>query len=132
MFWLTCQSPNYRWCRSDNAISCAKLGTKTSIQKCQFNMPTSGVSAGHIIPQSVLCSCRGLASFPSLPIGEFNRLKWDKVDAKVSLFNTWDTPALAWWAFFWSPQFPVANEYRSPSVMIFVLMANSILKSCQK
>ena len=56
---------------------------------------TSGVSAGHIIPQSVLCSCLGLANLPSLPIGEFSLLKCDNVDANVSLFNTWDTPALA-------------------------------------
>ena len=34
---------------------------------------TSGVSAGQIMPQSVLCSCRGLANFPSRPIGELRR-----------------------------------------------------------
>ena len=33
---------------------------------------TSGVSAGHIMPQCVLWSCRGLASFPSRPIGELS------------------------------------------------------------
>lgn len=48
----------------------------------------SGVSAGQIIPQRVLCNCLGLASLPSLPIGEFTRRKCDKVDAKVNLFNT--------------------------------------------
>lgn len=42
---------------------------------------------------------------------------------------TCDTPARAWWAFFWSPQLPVAREYLSPSVMILVLMASSRLKS---
>jgi len=34
------------------------------------------------------------------------------------LWLTWDTPARAWWAFFWSPQLPVANEYFNPSVII--------------
>ena len=43
--------------------------------------------------------------------------------------RTCDTPALAWWAFFWSPQLPVAREYLSPSVMMRVLMASSMLKS---
>ena len=42
---------------------------------------------------------------------------------------TWETPARAWWAFFWSPQLPVANEYLRPSVMIRVLIASSRLKS---
>lgn len=42
---------------------------------------------------------------------------------------TWDTPALAWWAFFTSPQFPVAREYFRPSEMVLVLMASSRLKS---
>lgn len=50
---------------------------------------TSGVSAGQTIPHSVLCSCLGFASFPSLPIGEFRRLRWESVDAKVRRFNTW-------------------------------------------
>lgn len=36
------------------------------------DQPTSGVSAGQIIPQCVLCSCLGLASLPSLPMGEFS------------------------------------------------------------
>ena len=90
---------------------------------------TSGVSAGQIIPQWVLCNCRGRANLPSLPMGEFSRRKWESVDANVNRFNTWDTPALAWWAFFWSPQFPVANEYLNPSVIVFVLIAKSILKS---
>lgn len=52
------------------------------------SQPTSGVSAGHIMPHKVLWSCRGLANLPSLPIGEFTRLKWESVDAKVNLFNT--------------------------------------------
>ena len=99
-----------------------------------FTKPTawpSGVSAGHIIPQWVLCSWRGRASLPSLPMGEFRRRKWDKVDANVSLLRTCDTPARLWWAFFWSPQFPVAKEYLSPSVITFGLRANSMLKSCK-
>ena len=78
----------------------------------------SGVSAGQIIPHSVLCSWRGLASLPSRPMGELMRRKWESVEAYVSRFNTWETPALAWWAFFWSPQLPVAREYFRPSEMI--------------
>lgn len=49
---------------------------------------TSGVSAGHTIPHSVLCSCRGLASLPSLPMGELTLRRWDSVEAKVRRFNT--------------------------------------------
>lgn len=154
---------------------------------------TSGVSAGHTIPHSVLCSCLGFASLPSLPIGELTRRRWDSVEANVRRFNTYklkkgkaddletfwprwiteliksedaglmlsrptgdnfsfpiqtlhhvsqccanqveaavltcDTPARAWWAFFTSPQFPVASEYFRPSEMILVLMASSRLKS---
>ena len=55
-----------------------------------YTSPTaapSGVSAGQIIPQRVLCSWRGLASLPSRPIGELIRRKWDSVDAKVNLEN---------------------------------------------
>ena len=44
-------------------------------------------------------------------------------------YHTCETPALAWWAFFWSPQLPVAREYLRPSVIILVLMDNSRLKS---
>jgi len=47
----------------------------------------------------------------------------------INTFTTWETPARAWWAFFWSPQLPVANEYLRPSVMIRVLIASSRLKS---
>lgn len=90
---------------------------------------TSGVSAGQIIPQWVLCNWRGLASFPSRPMGEFSLRRWESVEAKVRRLSTWETPALVWWAFRWSPQFPVAKEYLSPSVMVFVLMASSKLKS---
>lgn len=50
---------------------------------------TSGVSAGHTIPHSVLCSCLGFASLPSLPIGELTRRRWDRVEAKVRRFNTY-------------------------------------------
>lgn len=100
-----------------------------------FTRPTawpSGVSAGHIIPQWVLWSCRGRASLPSLPIGELRRRKWDNVEANVSLLRTWDTPARDWCAFFWSPQFPVASEYLRPSVITLGLSASSMLKSCKK
>ena len=54
-------------------------------------MLTSGVSAGQIMPHCVLCSCLGLASLPSLPIGELRRRKWDSVEANVNLFNTCKT-----------------------------------------
>ena len=110
----------YLWCLSWTD----KLPQRTFIV-----LPTSGVSAGQIIPHSVLWSCRGLASLPSRPMGELRRRKCESVDANVSLLSTWDTPALAWWAFFWSPQLPVAKEYFNPSVMIRVLIANSKLKS---
>lgn len=36
----------------------------------------------------LLCSWRGLASLPSLPIGLLMRRKWDSVLAKASLFST--------------------------------------------
>ena len=52
------------------------------------------------------------------------------MEAKVRRLSTWETPARVWWAFLWSPQFPVAREYFRPSVMVRVLMANSRLKSC--
>jgi len=39
------------------------------------------------------------------------------------------TLLLTWWAFFWSPQFPVAREYRRPSEIVFGLIASSRLKS---
>lgn len=57
---------------------------------------TSGVSAGHTIPHSVLCSCLGFASFPSLPIGELTRRRWDSVEAKVRRFNTYKQRR-QWW-----------------------------------
>lgn len=104
----------------------------TGIHDCTYAGCTSGVSAGQIMPQCVLCSCRGLASFPSRPMGEFSLRRWDSVEAKVRRLSTWETPALVWWAFRWSPQFPVAREYFSPSVMVFVLMASSRLKSWEK
>lgn len=40
------------------------------------------------MPHSVLCSCLGLASLPSRPMGELTRRRWDSVEAKVSRFNT--------------------------------------------
>ncbi len=90
---------------------------------------TSGVSAGHIIPQCVLWSWRGRASFPSRPIGELSLRRCERVEAKVSLLRTWETPALVWWALRWSPQLPVAKEYFKPSVIVLVLIASSRLKS---
>lgn len=49
----------------------------------------SGVSAGHIMPHSVLCSWRGFASLPSRPIGELMRRRCDSVEAYVRRFTTW-------------------------------------------
>jgi hypothetical protein len=90
----------------------------------------SGVSAGHIIPQSVLCSCLGFASFPSRPIGEFTRRKCDKVEAYVSRFNTCDTPArTAPGADPCAPQLPVASEYFNPLLIVPLLMAKGTLMS---
>lgn len=57
------------------------------------------------------------------------KLIWYMYIIVDSLFHTWDTPALAWWAFFWSPQLPVAREYFSPSVIILVFIESSRLKS---
>ena len=101
----------------------------TPLNICTSITNTSGVSAGQIIPQSVLCSCRGRASLPSRPMGELSLRRCDSVEAKVSRLSTWETPALVWWALRWSPQFPVAREYLRPSVMVLVLMASSRLKS---
>ena len=50
--------------------------------------PTSGVSAGHIMPHWVLWSCRGRASLPSRPTGELRRRRCDRVEANVRRFNT--------------------------------------------
>ena len=52
----------------------------------------SGVSAGQIIPQWVLCNYLGLANFPYFDKGAFNLLVCDKVEKKFSLFRTWATP----------------------------------------
>jgi len=68
------------------------------------------------MPQCVLCNCLGLASLPSRPIGVLSRLKCDSVEAKVSRFNTWDTPDLAP-AERSEVQFPVASEYLRPLVL---------------
>mmetsp|Transcript_9535 Transcript_9535/g.24257 ORF Transcript_9535/g.24257 Transcript_9535/m.24257 type:complete len:261 (+) Transcript_9535:1108-1890(+) len=38
----------------------------------------SGVSAGHTMPHWLLCSCRGLASLPSRPMGELARRRWER------------------------------------------------------
>ena len=56
-------------------------------------------------------------------------IKVNGILIKVNSKHTCDTPGRACEAFFWSPQFPVAREYFRPSVIIFVLMANSRLKS---
>ena len=91
-----------------------------------FTRPTacpSGVSAGHTIPQCELCSCRGLASFPSRPMGELSRRRCDSVDENDSRFSTCETPARMSCAPC-APQLPVANEYFNPEVMVFALTAS--------
>lgn len=62
------------------AVVPLSLSSKTKSLSLSLTCP-SGVSAGHIIPQSVLCSCRGLASLPSRPIGELTRRRCDSVEA---------------------------------------------------
>mmetsp|Transcript_29662 Transcript_29662/g.73495 ORF Transcript_29662/g.73495 Transcript_29662/m.73495 type:complete len:219 (-) Transcript_29662:1369-2025(-) len=83
----------------------------------------SGVSAGHTMPQWELCSCRGLASLPSRPMGELRRRRWDKVDAKERRLSTCDTPALMSCAPC-APQLPVAREYFSPDVIVLAFTAS--------
>ena len=74
-------------------MGCASDPTVTLVMSAMFfTSPTacpSGVSAGHIIPHSELCSCRGFASLPSRPIGEFSLRRCDRVDANVKRFSTW-------------------------------------------
>ncbi len=81
------------------------------------------------MPQCVLCNWRGFAILPSRPSGVLQRRKCDSVEAYVYLFNTWDTPAFADIAFFWSPQLPVANEYFRPFVIVFAFTARLMLNS---
>ena len=79
----------------------------------------SGVSAGHTIPQCVLCSWRGFASLPSRPIGVFSRRRCDSDDANVSRLSTCDTPArIDPGADFCCPQFPVASAYFNPDEIV--------------
>mmetsp|Transcript_28574 Transcript_28574/g.54589 ORF Transcript_28574/g.54589 Transcript_28574/m.54589 type:complete len:208 (-) Transcript_28574:1371-1994(-) len=82
----------------------------------------SGVSAGQIMPQWLLCSWRGLASLPSRPMGELRRRRCESVEAKVRRLSTCDTPArmpcLPCW-----PQLPVAREYFNPCVMVLAFTA---------
>jgi hypothetical protein len=73
-------------------LAAARRAARGAKQHCERPAPSgcpgprrtawpSGVSAGHIMPHSVLCSCRGLASLPSRPMGELMRRRWDSVDA---------------------------------------------------
>mmetsp|Transcript_28965 Transcript_28965/g.50936 ORF Transcript_28965/g.50936 Transcript_28965/m.50936 type:complete len:218 (+) Transcript_28965:1824-2477(+) len=91
-----------------------------------FTNPTacpSGVSAGHTIPQCVLCSCRGAASLPSRPMGELSRLKCDNIEANVSRCSTCDTPVLVGCPLLPTCQFPVAREYLRPASIVFPSIA---------
>mmetsp|Transcript_15206 Transcript_15206/g.47459 ORF Transcript_15206/g.47459 Transcript_15206/m.47459 type:complete len:227 (-) Transcript_15206:1191-1871(-) len=79
----------------------------------------SGVSAGHTMPQWELCSWRGLASFPSRPIGVFVRRRWDSDEANVRRDNTCDTPVFTPTdPSFCIPQFPVARAYLRPFAIV--------------
>lgn len=53
----------------------------------------------------------------------------ETVMTELLAMQTCETPARAWWAFFWSPQLPVANEYFNPFVIISCLIDASRLKS---
>ena len=69
----------------------------------------SGVSAGHSIPQCVLCSYLGFGNFPVLANGAFSLLQCERVEKKFYRFSTYATPVFLFsWGF---DQFPVANEY---------------------
>lgn len=82
----------------------------------------SGVSAGHIIPQWVLCSYRGRVNFPCFCNGVFSRRRWDSEEANVTRFSTWETPVLPVLPVL-SVQLPVAREYLSPLDMVESLRA---------
>eukprot|EP00964_Phaeocystis_antarctica_P006426 scaffold3475_cov91-Phaeocystis_antarctica.AAC.1 len=98
-----------------------------------FTSPTawpSGVSAGHTIPQCVLCSWRGLASLPSRPMGVLSRRKCESDEAKVSRLSTCETPARSDpGAEPCCPQFPVASAYLRPLVIVLCLTAATGLNS---
>ena len=69
----------------------------------------SGVSAGQITPQCVLCKCLGLDNFPVLLRGVVILLRCDNDDMYVIRDRAWATPChkispLGVW-----PQFPVAK-----------------------
>mmetsp|Transcript_9366 Transcript_9366/g.42648 ORF Transcript_9366/g.42648 Transcript_9366/m.42648 type:complete len:211 (-) Transcript_9366:2845-3477(-) len=83
----------------------------------------SGVSAGHTIPQWLLCSCLGLASLPSRPMGELSLRRWLSVDENESRLSTCETPARIS-AAPCAPQLPVASEYFRPEVMVLALTAS--------
>mmetsp|Transcript_30596 Transcript_30596/g.90860 ORF Transcript_30596/g.90860 Transcript_30596/m.90860 type:complete len:303 (+) Transcript_30596:1263-2171(+) len=90
----------------------------------------SGVSAGQTMPQCVLCSWRGLASLPSLPIGVLSRRRCERVEAKVSRLRTCETPArIEPGALFCWPQLPVARAYLSPLEMVLCCTAATGEKS---
>ena len=78
----------------------------------------SGVSAGHIIPHCVLCKRRGFVTLLPVSIGDFNRRRLLREDEYVNRFNVWETPVDVGRPRDRSPQFPVANEYWRPLVII--------------
>jgi len=96
--------------------------------------PPSGVSAGQIIPQWVLCSCLGLAILVEAFIGALTRLRWLKVAKReVSLLRTYDTPYLAISPVLVLPQLPVASAFLRELVIMsasnrdFILMLSVFL-----
>mmetsp|Transcript_13032 Transcript_13032/g.43180 ORF Transcript_13032/g.43180 Transcript_13032/m.43180 type:complete len:260 (-) Transcript_13032:987-1766(-) len=113
---------------SSRNSSSGALGDPTdtsAIRERFFTKPTacpSGVSAGQTIPQCELCNCRGFASLPSRPIGEFKRRRCEIVEEKERRFSTCDTPARMSCAPC-APQFPVASEYFKPEVIVLAFTA---------
>ena len=110
-------------------IILAGVPTETNVIKDKFltkpHAWPSGVSAGHSIPQWVLCNCLGFVIFPVFSKGVLSLLKWDKYDMKVNLCKTWATPVFWTWPTLFWPQFPVAKEYFIPFVIIFLSKADS-------
>ena len=113
---------------SSKNSSSGALGEPTETRHMRerfFTSPTacpSGVSAGHTMPQWLLCSCLGLASLPSRPIGELSLRRWLSVDENDKRLSTCETPARISCAPC-APQLPVASEYFRPEVIVLALTA---------
>lgn len=132
VFWGTSLgSTDSRFCTSSwlikkFSIYLLSLPTETvEIKDMFFTSPQdcpSGVSAGHMIPQWVLCRCLGFESFPDLLKGVLILLRWERVDMKVIRERAWDTPCLIMSPLGLTPQLPVAKACRNEWVMISELI----------